>query len=88
MVDSAVLEALPDILDISHLLVETLEFQKTQSSEASFSFLAQNYRLAHTEEVSGSKDPLFGIQRSLLCLVETLEFQNTQMSEAKCPAQN
>ena len=62
-------------------LVETLEFQYTQRSEDSYSFLAQNWRLAHNQRVTVSTDLRFGIKGSLMGLVETLEFQNTQRSE-------
>ena len=62
-------------------LVETLEFQTSQRSEASFSFSAQYFRIANYSEVVGSTDLIFGMQGSLMGLVETLEFQNTQRSE-------
>ena len=70
-------------------LVETLEFQNKQRSEASFSFPALYQRLAHYSEIVGSIDLIFGMQGALMGLEETLEFQNTQRSEAsfRFPAQ-
>ena len=60
----------------SHMcLVETLEFQTSQRSEASFSFSAQYFRMANYSEVVGSTDLIFGMQGSLMGVVETMEFQ-------------
>ena len=46
-------------------LVETLEFQTSQRSEASFSFSAQYFRMANYSEVVGSTDLIFGMQGAL-----------------------